>query len=75
MTVKELKEFLETYPDDMPILIGGHSDGTDFDDTSEISELIVYKYAKRTWSGQYHEPVQNHPELNVGQPINALHIQ
>ncbi len=72
MTVKELKEVLSKYPDDMGIVISRYEYGVD--DLDDIEEVQIFR---NVWSGDYggsHEIVDEtddydyHDEDHKNQP-------
>ena len=58
MTKRELIELLKDYSDDTPILVHGHSDGSDYNDSYgvELMQVKAYKTHSKNgfyWTGQY----------------------
>ena len=53
MTVKELNEKLNSFADDMIVLVGGYEDG--FNDISEIRELKIKLNVNKHWFEGAHE--------------------
>lgn len=68
MTVKELKDKLSDYPDEMIIVASGYEDGYD-----EVYETKIIKVRKRKlnawWEGRYTE------ELIDGEQIDVLYLK
>ena len=57
MTVKELMEFLEKYPDDLRVVVNGYEDG--YDDILPnriISRKIQLDAGTPDWEGQHGDP-------------------
>ncbi len=57
MTVKELMEFLEKYPDDLRVVVNGYEDGYD-DILPEriLTRKIELDAGKHDWEGQHGAP-------------------
>ncbi len=57
MTVKELMEFLEKYPDDLRVVVNGYEDGYD-DILPEriLSRKIELDAGKHDWEGKHGDP-------------------
>lgn len=53
MTKKELLELLKDIPDDALLIRYGHSDGSGYEDISEVFQTKIVKCVERTWEGQY----------------------
>ncbi len=54
MTVKELMEFLEKYPDDLRVVVNGYEDGYDDISPERISTTkIELDVGKHDWEGQH----------------------
>ena len=57
MTVKELMEFLEKYPDDLRVVVNGYEDG--YDDISPnriFTRKIQLDAGTPDWEGQHGDP-------------------
>lgn len=57
MTVKELVELLEKYPDDLRVVVNGYEDGFDDISPERISTTkIQLDTGKHDWEGQHNVP-------------------
>ena len=74
MTKAELIELLKDIPSDTKLVIRGHSDGDAYNELSleSLCPFIVYRYEDPGWAGEFHEPFQNYPEGNDGEPITVI---
>ena len=58
MTKAKLIELLKDCPDDIDIVIPGHSDSNDYDDLLGVNKITLEVYPEYTWSGRYfHSPI------------------
>jgi len=57
MTVAELREILDQYPDAMPVMVDGYEDGLDDPGKVEVrrTRRVNPKPSERWWSGEYDE--------------------
>lgn len=55
MTKAQLIESLKDYPDDVQVLIPGHSDcGDSYDLVTKVNPVIVERYDEFTWRGEFY---------------------
>ena len=52
ITKKELVDLIKEYPDDMPIILNGHSDGTGYDSAYGV-DIINVKSRLRVFDGEF----------------------
>ena len=63
MTVKELKDKLSEFPDDMTVVVSGYEDGYD-DIYSDVEKIMIYKRQNKCWwEGDYRNQIPNDTEL------------
>lgn len=74
MNKAELIEMLKDFPDDMEIVVPGHSDGDDYDDLNYVEAVHIVKYEKRHWSGKYHRSFVASGYVEPTEPFDAICI-
>jgi len=63
MTIKELKDKLSEFPDDMTVVVSGYENGYD-DIYSDVEKITVYERStKDWWDGKYRNQITNDTEL------------
>jgi hypothetical protein len=69
MTVKELKQLLEKYPEDYMVMVPGYEQGYDSPSLTKCGEIeVVKKQNPKDWEGEY--------EFSVGEPgsVKAVYL-
>lgn len=79
ITVKELKEKLSEFPDDMKVVVSGYENGYD-DVYSDLEKIVVYeRTAKDWWDGDYRgqRPSDIKPtfELNTNESLEVVFLR
>ena len=73
MTVKELMEFLEKYPDDLRVVVNGYEDGYDDISPERIStRKIELDAGKHDWEGQHNVPLNIDESTDSAKVVEAL---
>ena len=73
MTVKELMEFLEKYPDDLRVVVDGYEDGYDDILPERIStRKIQLDVGKHDWEGQHNSPLPEDESTDDAKIVDAL---
>ena len=73
MTVKELTEFLEKYPDDLRVVVNGYEDGYDDILPERISTTkIQLDVGKHDWEGQHNSPLPANESTDDAEIVDAL---
>ena len=74
MTVKELVEFLEKYPDDLRVVVNGYEDGYDDILPERISTTkIELDAGKHDWEGQHgYPPYESEKTTDDDKIVEAL---
>lgn len=68
VTVKELIAFLQTQPQDMPVVKRGYESGYDNINFDDIKQLpITRNLGRRYWQGQYNDP----DRIEIGKTLKA----
>ncbi len=73
MTVKELVELLNKYPDDLRVVVNGYEDG--YDDISPeriFTRKIQLDAGTHDWEGQHNDPVHIDESVNDPQIVDVL---
>ncbi len=73
MTVKELVELLEKYPDDLRVVVNGYEDG--YDDISPkriFTRKIQLDAGTHDWEGQHGEPLPANESTDEVKIVEAL---
>ena len=74
MTVKELMEFLEKYPDDLRVVVNGYEDG--YDDISPnriFTRKIQLDAGTPDWEGQHGDPpYESEEKIDDAKIVEAL---
>ena len=73
MTVKELMELLEKYPDDLRVVVNGYEDG--YDDISPnriFTRKIQLDAGTHDWEGKHGDPTYESEETNDVKIVEAL---
>ena len=73
MTVKELTEFLEKYPDDLRVVVNGYEDGYDDILPERISiTKIQLDAGEYDWEGQHNTPLPANEPTDDTKIVDAL---
>ncbi len=73
MTVGELVEFLEKYPDDLRVVVNGYEDGYDDISPERISTTkIELDAGKHDWEGQHNAPLHVDESTDDPKIVDAL---
>jgi hypothetical protein len=75
MTKKELLKLLEGIPDDAIVVVNGHSDGSGYEEITNVDSFQVIKI-DRCWEGEYlpYEDYQEHYDRQGFIPMTVYRI-
>ena len=74
MTVKELVEFLQKYPDDLRVVVNGYEDGYDDISPERVStRKIELDAGTHDWEGQHGDPpYESEASIDDAKIVDAL---
>ena len=73
MTVKELVELLEKYPDNLRVVVNGYEDGFDDISPERIStRKIQLDAGTHDWEGQHNDPIPENESTDDVKIVEAL---
>ena len=73
MTVKELVELLEKYPDNLRVVVNGYEDGFDDISPERIStRKIQLDAGTHDWEGQHNDPIPANESTDDVKIVEAL---